>query len=213
MKMTVIILIIMLNGCMTGSKTQIPNPDNFEIVSSCLGDINNDKENELVVVYNTNDENAWGKARILRIYKINKDKYILWKESLYALRRSKENGVNDNRVNIRIDNGLLKITNEQISNWKLEETNIYNFVDNQFKLIEYNSKYGRDCNYWITINYTSSDCKLIFNKVYENCNDSPLKKESEHEELFLKDLNLNLMNRTKNYIEFTTPKYQYDWNI
>lgn len=85
MKLTIIIVILVFVGCSNKKIINIPNPNNFELIYSINGDIDFDGKDEVVVVFNTYDENAFGKTRLLQIYKKDKSKLRLWIESKQAL--------------------------------------------------------------------------------------------------------------------------------
>ena len=198
---------------MSKHETNIPNPEKFEIIAQCTGDLDKDGKKETVVVFNSNDESTFGKARILRIFKQGESELELWKESKKALRRSEENGVKNNVVELEIQEEKLIVSCSQISNWRLDEKNTYFYDGTDFSLLEYTSKYGKDCEYWISINYSTSTEIVTFKKEYKPCNKTDPIKPTEKDELKIEGLGLNLFNRTEKYIEFNAPNLDYEWSL
>lgn len=193
---------------LNNKRISIPNPNKYEIITQVKGDLDMDGNDEIIVVFNTNETTPFGKPRLIQIFKINNFKTTLWIESNFALKRSEENGVKENMVEILIEKGDLIIINSQISNWKLIEQNKYRLNEGEFKLVEYKSEYGKKDEYWINVNYFPKTGNVEFIKKYEKGD-----FKTEIDNFKLGKFDLNLKNRTKKAIAFTTPKYQYEWSI
>lgn len=116
-------------------------------------------------------------------------------------------------MELEILNGNLVITNYITSGWQLIEKDTYRLIDGEFKLIDYKSKYGKDCEYWITVSYSPLSYEIEFIKNYENCTDSNNIQEKEIEKFKIEKVDFNLKNRTQKHVEFVTPNFKYEWSF
>ncbi len=70
---------------------------------------------------------------------------------------------------IEIKNGVLLISQNGESSWKLEFTDKYRFQNGEFYLIRYSSIAGKLCEYWKDVDFNLVTGKMIIKKEYEEC--------------------------------------------
>jgi hypothetical protein len=138
--------------------------DNWIIIDSITGDLNNDSSKELVVAYDVKDDSI-GNTRILVIYKSENDKWIEWTRSNQALKNADGGGMmGDPFADIKIEKGILKIYHEGGSSWKWNEVDKYRFQNDNFYLIGYQNSYGKLCEYFENVDFNISTGKIIIKK-------------------------------------------------
>ncbi|WP_324027848.1 hypothetical protein QSV08_07845 [Maribacter sp. BPC-D8] len=204
-------LVFMLVHNINGQEIKIP--ENYTIVDSIKGDLDNDAINELVVAYNVMPENEIdGVPRELVIYKLENNQWVVWKTSDQALYGSKDGGMmGDPYGEMDIKNGILHISQNGGSSWKWGFTDKYRFQNDEFYLIGYTSLAGKLCAYWTDIDFNLTTGKMIVNKEFEKCeNEEQQFYKSENETLLEKDLKITLQNRQEREIKITTPKYKHE---
>jgi len=121
MKKVFQILLIVLFSSIAVLGQEIPIPENYTIVDSVSGDLDKDGIKEYVVAFNTKKENDTFESipRELRIYKKEKENWILWKISGQALYGSQDGGMmGDPFGQIEIKNGILLISQNGGSRFK-----------------------------------------------------------------------------------------------
>lgn len=188
-------------------------PENYSIVDSVSGDLDNDGISELVVAYNTGPDKEFdGVPRVLVIYKLENNQWIEWKKSEQALYGSRDGGMMGVPYGeMHIKNGVLLISHNGGSSWKWAFTDTYRFQNNEFYLIGYTSIYGKPCEHWEKVEFNLSSVKMIVEVEYEACNsDDQVDIKSENEIFYENGLEITLQNRQEREIMITTPKYGHE---
>jgi|TARA_B110000967_G_scaffold207113_1_gene255658 hypothetical protein len=208
MKNTIIILLLFTNLLTFGQENF--NKNGYEIIDEKNGDLDNDKVNEKVVVYETKDSTEYGNIREICILKNINGKWTDWKSSRNAILKNGDGGMmGDPFQGIEIENGILKINFFGGSSWKWSYTDKYRFQNNQFELIGYTSTYFKLCEYWETDDFNLSNGKIISKKEYEKCENGEQEIYKKENEIFYKKgIIINLQNRNEKEIKIETPKYK-----
>lgn len=208
------VLFMLLLHSLAGSGQAIPVPENYVMIDSVSGDLDNDGVKELVVAYNTQaeDHTNEGIPRELSIYKMQNGQWTLWKTSQQALYGSRDGGMmGDPFENIEIKNGILWIRQSGGSSWKWGHTDKYRYQDGEFCLIGYTSNYGKDCEYWMHVDYNLSTGKMFVKKEYEKCeSEEPKIYKRQNETLYNKGLKITLQGRSEKEIKIVSPKYKHE---
>src|SRR5688572_8084568 len=213
MAKTLQITLLILFHYFKGFGQEIPSPKNFEIIDTISGDLDNDGVKELVVAYNTKKEDTSYESipRNLRIYKMQNQKWIIWKESQQALYGSRDGGMmGDPFGEIKIEKGVLQISQNGGSSWKWGHTDKYRYQNGEFYLIGYSSQYGKLCEYWMDVDFNLLTGKMIIKKEFENCEANQEIYKRENETFYKKGLKVSLQNRSENEIKIVTPKYRHE---
>jgi len=213
MKKVIYILTLLLTVIHFVNGQEVPIPDNYTILDSVKGDLDNDSISELVVAYNVGpEEEIEGVPRELIIYKLENDKWAEWKTSYQVLYGSKEGGMmGDPYSEMEIKKGILHISQNGGSSWKWGFTDKYRFQNGEFYLIGYTSLGGKFCEYWRAVDFNLSTGKMFVKKEYEKCeNDTQEIYKKENESLFEKELKITLQNRQQREIKITTPTYKHE---
>ena len=195
-KTSQLILIAILNSLFAlGQET--PIPENYSIVDTVTGDLDNDGISELVAAYNTKqDSSDEGVPRELIIYKKENNKWSVWKKSAQALYGSRDGGMmGDPYEEMKIEKAILKISHSGGSSWKWGHTDKYRYQDGEFALIGYASYGGKPCEYWEDVDFNLSTGKMIVKKEYEDCDKGQEIYKRENETLYKKGLKITLQNR------------------
>lgn len=195
----------------------VPVPRNYSVIDSVLGDLDKDGVDELVVAYNTKsdeDEIDNGVPRELIIYKKMNNKWTVWQKSMQALYGSRDGGMmGDPFGEMLIEAGILKISQEGGSSWKWNHTDKYRYDGKRFKLIGYESHYGKICEFWEGVDFNLVTGKIIITKEFERCeNDAEIQRiyKRENETFFKKGIVLTLQNRSAKDIIIISPKYRQE---
>lgn len=193
---------------------EIPIPKNYTIIDSTVGDLNNDNINELVVAYNIEPEKDFESVpRELIIYKLENNKWNVWKKSKDALYGSRDGGMmSDPFGEIKIIKGILFINQNGGSSWKWDHTDKYRFQENEFYLIGYVANYGRPCDYWTMVDFNLSTGKMIVKKEYESCENGDEQKifKRENEAFYKKGLKITLGKRNEKELKIISPKFKHE---
>ncbi|MFI5452276.1 hypothetical protein ACHMWN_08975 [Pedobacter sp. UC225_61] len=214
MKKTTLLLAIICLNSLTIFAQRIPKPENYFILTTNLGDLDNDGKKELVVAYNTKKEDDTYESipRELRIYKMQNGKWVMWKKSEQALYGSQDGGtMGDPLEKLEIKNGILNITQSGGSSWKWGHTDKYRYQDGEFYLIGYSSMDGKPCEYFVHVDFNLSTGSMIVKKEYENCeDDDQIVYKRENETIYKKGIKITLQNRSGKEIKIVTPKYKHE---
>lgn len=212
-KITLIISTIFFNS-LTIFGQNIPIPENYVVIDSILGDLDNDSVKELVVAFDTKkpDEEYESVPRELRIYKNTNGKWTAWKKSEEALYGSRDGGMmGDPYAGMEIKNGILLISHFGGSSWKWEHTDKYRFQNGEFYLIGYESNNGRPCDHWLNVDYNLLTGKIIVKKEFEACKTStPVIYKIENETFYEGKLKITLQERHGKEIKIISPKYKHE---
>ena len=218
MKQTTIVIIL---GFVFGTFSygqKIPLPQNYAIIDTVSGDLDKDGIKEMVVAYDTQiptKDSSDDIPRELVIYKKTSDTWVVWQKSNQALLGSEDGGMMGDPFNeIKIENGLLHISQSGGSSWKWGYTDKYRYQNGEFYLIGYTSSGGKPCEYWQSVDFNLITGKIIVTKHYEDCgeayNETPKITKREDETLFQKGIKITLINRGAGGIKIVTPKYGHE---
>lgn len=213
MNNAICILAILLIAIQPIKGQEIPLAENYSIVDTVTGDLDNDSIKELVVAYNAGQENEIdGVPRELIIYKLENNGWVEWKKSKEALYGSRDGGMmGDPFEGIEIKNGILLISQNGGSSWKWGFTDKYRFQNGEFFLIGYTSLSGKLCEYWKEVDFNLSTGKIIVKKEYEECEEEEQKiYKQEKETFFKKGLSITLQHRQEKEIKIITPRYKHE---
>jgi hypothetical protein len=205
-----LIFIIIINSLVVFGQ-KLPVPQNYSVIDTVLGDLNNDGIKELVVAYNTKTDTDEGVPRELIIYKKSSGKWVVWKKSSQALYDSRDGGMmGDPYGNIEVEKGILKISQSGGSSWKWGHIDTYRYQNGEFYLIGYTATAGKICEYWEQVDFNLSTGKLIVKKEYENCDKDQEIYKRENEALYKKGLRITLQGRSDKEVKIVTPKYHHE---
>lgn len=211
MKTPTLLIFFTITLSLIASAQKIPIPENYQVIDSVYGDLDNDGEKELVVAYNMEKEDDSQKniPRELRIFKLQNGKWAIWKKSQQALYKSREGGMmGDPFGEIIIEKGILSISQNGGSSWKWGHTDKYRYQDGEFCLIGYTGASGRPCEYWMDVDFNLSTGKVIVKKEYENCEKSDQRVYKRENEIFYKKgLKITMQDRNETEIMIVTPKF------
>lgn len=191
-------------------------PKGYTVLDEKNGDLDKDGVPEKAIVYTTTDSTADGRVREIRILKKKGNAWTVWKTSRNAVHKSEEGGMmGDPFQEIRIENGVLAISESGGSSWKWSHTDKYRFQNNAFELIGYSSIAGKPCEYWAEIDFNLSTGKLVYTKKVDECADDGIERDetyrkNESETFYKKDLRLNLENRNLQDIKIISPVHKYE---
>ena len=147
-------------------------------------------------------------------FKKEKDEWKIWHRSTNAIGNTRDGGMmGDPFEDIEIKNGVLLISESGGSSWKWGHTDKYRYQNNSFELIGYTGRYGKLCEYWVTLDYNIVTGKISVQKEYEKCENDDgdqvvYKKENEDFQYRLKKKIL-LENRKQSEVEIISPKYKH----
>ncbi|CAA7194637.1 hypothetical protein [Chryseobacterium potabilaquae] len=170
-------------------------PAGSEVIESIEGDLDNDHIPEKVIVYNTKDSTEQGSIREIQILKNRNGKWTILEKSQNAILESNAGGMmGDPYGSIRVEKGILNISQSGGSSWKWGYTDKYRFQNGHFELIGYSSAYGKPEEYFDSVDFNLSTGRLDYEKEVENTQQyGPSKKET----YFKKGLKINLQNRNQ----------------
>ncbi len=212
MKKTIYLLTFLLMGGFTWAQ-EIPTPENYTLLDTVTGDLDNDGVNELVAAYDTGPEDPInGVSRELIIYKSDNNDWKVWKKSAQALYGSLEGGMmGDPYAYMEINHGILSIYHEGGSSWKWNHTDQYRFQCGDFYLIKYISFSGKPCEYFESAEFNLLSGRLTYSKEYEDCESmDPESGETLSEVFFEKDIQISMENRREKEIKLVSPTHGYE---
>jgi hypothetical protein len=217
MKQIIISLLVFLITNQSFSQDSLV-PKQYVKIKEVSGDLDKDGIEEKVAVYNLSDtetEND-GIDREVIIFKKIKGAWNIWHRSLNAVGNSKGGGMmGDPFENIEIKNGILCISQSGGSSWKWGHTDKYRYQNKNFELIGHNSHYGKNCEYWVHVDYNLSTGKIDYKKEYENCEDENTTEVYKTEKeifLFKPPLKITFKNRDLQ-LKIITPKYKEEFYL
>ena len=93
-----------------GNAQKISTPLGWTTIDSLTGNLDDNSLEEKVIIYNTNDSTDFGKHREIRIFKKEKERWVLWESSRTAILKSDDGGMmGDPYGGIEIKNEVLSI--------------------------------------------------------------------------------------------------------
>ncbi|WP_308990388.1 hypothetical protein QLS71_002750 [Mariniflexile litorale] len=158
----------------------IQTPKSFKILDETKGDLDKDGISEKVIVYDTEKETDLGTERQIFIYKINNDKWELWKKSVGAILPSKHGGMmGDPFEGISIERNCIVINHFGGSREKWNYTHRFRYQSGDFQLIGATVNFGSPCDYFFNFDYNLSNGKINYEKKTEDCENESSKTEKE----------------------------------
>jgi hypothetical protein len=208
---TILSTCIFIVICIESTGQEIPIPKGYSIIDTTFGDLDNDRQDELAVAFNTKVDNEYESVpRELVIFKKNNSKWVVWKKSKKALFESLDGGMmGDPFENIDIKKGVLEISHYGGSSWKWGHIDKYRYLNGDFYLVGYSSIEGKLCEYWQTVDFNLSTGKIIVKKEYENCNRRQEVYKKENETFYKKGFKITFENRNQKEIFIVTPKHKH----
>jgi hypothetical protein len=202
------ILLFTVLSCL--SFTKIPKE---RVLVEIHGDLTNDKSDERVVVTELDEEGEFGKIRLLQVFTKKNDKWIELASSKSVIYSSESGGMMGDPFiseSIKINNGILEVSQDGGSSWKWFVTHKFRFQKSKFELIGFNHIYGKPCEYFQEIDYNLSTGKIVYKKEFEICEDGEQNKLKDENEVFTKKIqplpNFKTINVKE--IKIVTPKYK-----
>lgn len=170
-------------------------PTGSTIIETVDGDLDGDKIPEKVIIYNTKDTTDMGNIREIQILKKVNGNWTVLEKSRNAVMESNDGGMmGDPYREIKIEKGILIISQNGGSSWKWDVTDKYRFQNGHFELIGTSSTSGRPGDYWKDIDFNLSTGQLNYSKEVENTAEYG---KSFKETYIKKGLKINLQNRNQ----------------
>ncbi len=162
-------------------------PGNYTKLTEVLGDLDNDKVDEKILVYNTDVEGDLGLERIIYICKEINGQWKLWKTAKGPVLQSKSDGhFSDSFDGIVIENNKIYISHTGGMTLKWYYNHCYKLIDDEFRLTKVVVDKGIPCEYWETYIYDLVSAKINYEKVLDDCENTlinqnkPLAKKEIH---------------------------------
>lgn len=180
-KSILIVFLISFMSCISQeNKEMIKTPESFEILNQAEGDLDKDAIPEKVIVYDTKNLTDFGTERQIYIYKMNIDKWVLWKKSVGAILPSQHGGMmGDPFEGISIKKNCLVINHFGGSRQKWSYTHRFRYQNGNFQLIGATVNFGSPCDYFFNFDYNLSTGKINYKKVTEDCEKNSSKTEKK----------------------------------
>ncbi len=151
----------------------IPSPATFINIKEAKGDLDGDKEDELVAVYDTKREGDLGTEREIHIFKKKADKWNLLHKSIGAVLQSKGGGMmGDPFEELTIENGAIVIRHFGGSREKWNYTHRYRFQKDNWFLIGATLVFSSPCEASNTYDYNLSTGKVDVTDTIESCDEA-----------------------------------------
>ncbi|MDX1961394.1 MAG: hypothetical protein SFU98_22685 [Leptospiraceae bacterium] len=193
----------------------IPNPAGLIAIAEVKGDLDNDSEEELVVVYNTK-ENDLGIVRELHIFKKQESGWKLWKKFSGPVLSSQAGGMmGDPFQEILIEKGILKISHFGGSRQKWGYLHKYRFKDETWTLIGAYISHGAPCEENEILDYNLSTGMVEYSKILEVCDSTgneiktPKKSTKKFSMKLKKPIEMNGFTPGTNELKLTKSKNFY----
>lgn len=210
------LIFLVLSSVMDSEYQQeIPLPEGYYILDTAQGDLDNDGVQELAVAYNTEEVKEKSFKNVLRdliVYKNREGTWEPWKSSQQAIYGSRRGGSKGDPFDtMKIENGLLHITQHGGRSWTWTFTDTYRFQDNDLHLIGYTSTSGAPCEYWQNVDLDVPTGIMLVEKEWEDCESGSEKAvKAVNERVSVKDLKITLENRHSKRIHIITPKEELE---
>jgi hypothetical protein len=148
----------------------VPSPKSFKNIKEVKGDLDGDKEDELVVVYDTQKQDELGTQREIHVFKKEADKWNLLHKTQGPVLASKAGGMmGDPFDNISIENGAIVINHFGGAREKWGYTHRYRFQKDNWFLIGATIIYSIVCEESSSYDYNLSTGKVIVTQTREAC--------------------------------------------
>ncbi len=140
-------------------------PKGYKIIGEATGDLNKDKIEEKVIVYNTDRNEDMGIIREIHIFKKGKSTWEKWHSSIGAVLPSNHGGMmGDPFEEVKVENGCLVIRQSGGSREKWSYTHRYRNQNNSWELIGATINYYTPEDFSETLDYNLSNGKISYSK-------------------------------------------------
>lgn len=154
--------------------------DTLKGIKEASGDLDGDNKDELVAVYN-----FYGTNRLIRIFKKENDRLILWHETSGAVLPSDHGGMmGDPFTGIKIERGCIVITHFGGSREKWNYTHRYRFQNGNWYLIGATISFGSPCDRFEKYDYNLSTGKCNVDIEIDSCDENDATKNSIKKEKY-----------------------------
>jgi len=179
--------------------TTIEIPNNYDIISETIGDVDGDGVEDKIMVLNTDRTTGVGIEREIRIYTKLENMWSLWQTIVGPVLASESGGtMGDPFEEIIISNGEIKISHFGGSNSKWSFTHSYQFINEDLHLNSATLVYYQNCVFNETYTYDLNNNSGYHIRQIETCdaNGANIGKTADIEELLTlkKEQNAPLMN-------------------
>lgn len=148
-------------------------------LTEVLGDLDKDKIDEKIQVYNTNKEGDLGIERKVVIFKHENNDWILWHQCNGPVLPSRHGGVmGEPFEDISIEKGCIVISHSGGSRDKWSYIHRYRFQNDDWYLIGATIGYGEPACNWFTYDYNLSTGKIEIDRSYFDCQEEGSGKDS-----------------------------------
>lgn len=152
-------------------------PKEYKLVKKTDGDLDKDKIDERIFVYDTDSVGELGIERIVYICKKENDKWIEWKKFYGPVLPSESGGTQGEPFDdILIDNGKIYITHTGGASERWYYNHCYELIDKEFRLTKAVIDFGRHCVKWETYIYDLKTGKLSYDLAPDECSDEIIEK-------------------------------------
>lgn len=197
--------------CMKSFGQEMPVKNDYQKLAEIFGDLDNDRVDEKVIVFEVRDSLTDNIIREIQILKKNNGSWTIWRKSQNAILKKGDNGVMGEPFDgVEVKNGVLMLIFSGGNNWHWAHTDKYRFQDNEFQLIGHTNSYGKPCEYWSTFDFNISTGKINYKREYEACEEGGGIYKKENETFYHKQFKANLGNRNLKHVKIITPKYKHD---
>lgn len=151
----------------------IPSPATFINIKEAKGDLDGDKVEELVAVYDTKREGDLGTEREIHIFKKKADKWDLLHKSIGAILPSRGGGMmGEPFEDLTIENGAIVIRHFGGSREKWSYTHRYRLQKDNWFLIGATLVFSAPCEAYNTYDYNLSTGKVDITNTIESCDET-----------------------------------------
>lgn len=155
----------------TKSIKAIELPTGYEIIGEAMGNLDEKEGDEKVIVYNTDRPTDLGTEREMRIYRQEKDRWVLWHTATKPLLTSESGGtLGDPFENVSITNQTIVLEHFGGSREKWKYLYRFRFQNEAWELIGATVKIGAFCEDWEEFDYNLSTGKIVYLKTKDRCN-------------------------------------------
>tara|TARA_B110000037_G_scaffold188288_1_gene219485 strand:+ start:5868 stop:6680 length:813 start_codon:yes stop_codon:yes gene_type:complete len=162
-----------------GGLPQVEIPENYDLLSEAVGDLDGDGINEKAIAFNTGREGEMGFERELRIYSEHQGLWSLWHTAVGPILSSESGGVmGDPFEKLEIRKGQLEIFHFGGSADKWSYSHTFEHSEGNWELAAATLSFFRNCVYSETYTYDLNNGTGYHSKHSESCNENGEKIES-----------------------------------
>ncbi|MFT5822336.1 MAG: hypothetical protein ACI8ZM_003592 [Crocinitomix sp.] len=162
-----------------GGLPQVEIPDDYDLLSEAVGDLDGDGIAEKVIAFNTMREGELGFERELRIYSEHDGFWSLWHTAVGPILSSESGGtMGDPFEKLEIRKGQLEIYHFGGSADKWSYTHVFEHDKGNWELAAATVSFFRNCDYSETYTYDLTNGTGYHSRHTETCNENGEKIES-----------------------------------